>query len=122
MFKPLLKYTFLTLIWKKYRNVIVSSLLLLFAIMVIVIIHNDYVRYSEKTGEQASLAASFLLKWCLILGAIALYIVYVKIILRVKPKPNKAAKSEPQVESADAFSEIRKKGKLSSKADRIIDK
>ncbi len=92
--------------------------------MMVVIGHNDYVRYSETTGQQGQLAISFLLKWGVIVAAIIAYIVYVKLVLSVKKKPNSSNISNDINESersSNAFDNIRSKQKLSSKADKIID-
>lgn len=120
MFKPVLKYTFIAFIWKRYKGAILSALLLLLFIFLVIVIHNDYVRYSEATGQQSRLALSFLLKWSMIIGALFAYLFYIKVLLRVKPKA-KPPKSSVSSSADDAFSDIRSKDKLRSKADTIIE-
>ena len=81
MFNNLLRLTFVSYIWKRYRRLIVSTLLLFAYYWLVGKLHGDYILYSELTAKdatenatpssQAHLGYSFIIKWlALILGGV----------------------------------------------------
>jgi len=131
MLNNLLKMTAITLIWKKYRRGIVAIAILIAYCWLVAIIHQDYLSYRALAGSDDTLGLSFILKWLAWLVGFAVYFFY-------DSDPAKAAAQRPVAHSdnnihtdasdqpprgdTDAFSAIRDKKKLRSKADVVIDK
>ena len=135
MLKNLLQLTLLTVIWKRYRPVIVSTLLLFLLFWLLGQLHDDYIRYAELNDDQRFLGLSFLIKWAAYILAVAGYLLYnARFSLRfgssrdlteipVPDDKSKAdAKRERQPQDGDPFAGIRQRDKLRSRADFVIEK
>lgn len=81
MIKNIVRLTFVSYIWKRYKRLIVSTLVLFAYYWLVGKLHGDYIVYSELTAkdladeatsaDQTPLAYSFIIKWvALILGGI----------------------------------------------------
>ncbi|GLR72013.1 hypothetical protein [Agaribacter marinus] len=51
------------LLWRRYKFLIVTLLLLIVSILIVGQIHQDYVEFVQTTKEDTNLAMSFVLKW-----------------------------------------------------------
>lgn len=63
MMNQLFRITFVTFIYKRYKQTILSSGLLLLALWLIEKLHQDFVSYSQLNEDTNYLALSFGLKW-----------------------------------------------------------
>ncbi|MDJ0833365.1 MAG: hypothetical protein QNJ69_07550 [Gammaproteobacteria bacterium] len=129
MLKNLLQLTVLTVVWKRYRTVIISTLLLFLGFWLLGQLHDDYIRYSELNDDKRFLALSFFIKWSLYILAVVGYLLYnARFSLRVgsSKDPVQADSSNQSsgqpAQSADPFAEIRRRDKLRSRADFVIEK
>jgi hypothetical protein len=127
MLKNIVQLTLLSVLWKRYKNLIVSTLLMLVYFWLVGKLHQDYVSYSELNNNHEYLALSYIIKWtAFILGA-SIYLLLNSYFPRPKkPVPTKLAndpKAVPEQQgSADPFTEIRHRKKLRSRADFVIEK
>ncbi len=133
MIKNLFRITVLGFIWKRYKIVIVSTIALFIYFWLVGMLHEDFVSYSDLNDDKQYVGLSFIIKW---FAFVAGFIVYIALNSRhlnreVKPKNNSSVLSErlegvsyggKPSEHEDPFDAIRKKGKLRSKADFIIEK
>ena len=127
MLKNLVQLTLLSVVWKRYKSLIVSTLLLFVYFWLIGKLHQDFVNYSELNKDHAYLAFSFIIKWSAIILGVVIYLLYNSLFPRPKKsvravavKENKTAPD--QRVSPDPFAEIRRRKKLRSRADFIIEK
>ena len=133
MINQLLRLTFLTYIWKRYKTAIVSAVLLLLFFWVIGTLHQDYIQYAELNDDKAYLALSFLIKWLFYISGLACF-GYINWRVMGKQAPSEeqglppvseSIKSPPAAEGdapVDPFDAIRRKERLQSKADKLISK
>lgn len=124
MFKQLFRLTFVTFIWSRYKAVIVSTILLFMFFWLTHKVHADFLTYSKLQGESENIGLSFIIKWGVLIAGIVLYFIYNHLVSRYsknKPK-NKAKQVVKKAIKDDPFDEIRKKDKLKSKADFILNK
>lgn len=134
MFKFLAKSAVFSLIWNRYRKIILSTIVLFGSYFVISLMHTDYLDYAKLSQSEHNIAVSYGFKWAALLLTSA---VYYWTNVRQPPlsknnqentAPSKtsrkpqAASNAPSLKppSGDPFAEIRKKDKLSSKGDRIL--
>ena len=128
MLKNLLHITVLTLLWKKYRQLILSTLVLVAYLWLVSLLHDDYVNYSELDGDKQYLAWSFAIKWLAYLSGI---VIYLFISWRRNGKVDTentstttqtktATTSKKNNPLTDPFADIRQRDKLRSRADFII--
>lgn len=131
MIKNLLQLTLLSFIWKRYRNVIISTLVLFVFFWLVGMLHDDYVNYSRLNDDRQYLALSFFIKWLSFLIGVFIYLIYnARFSLRVSSDQasNKALSRKDkkhgthQTVQADPFEKIRQQDKLRSKADFVIQK
>ncbi len=129
MFRFLAKSALATVIFKRYRRPIVSTLVLFLAYFLIATVHGDYVDYAVTAEDRQYLWLSFVLKWALLLGVTAVYYFYNMAGLRPRaekpPAPAKAPplSAEPSPDSAvDPFAEIRRKPTLKSRGEQLLEK
>lgn len=133
MFRFLAKSALATVIWKRYRRPLGSTLALLVSYFFIAMVHSDYVDWSTTTSEHEHLWASFVVKWLALIGVTLLYYWFNSRALsshnahtetrterqantRTK-RPRAPAESHTPTAGADPFAEIRRKDKLRSRAD-----
>lgn len=139
MINNLFRITFVTFIWSRYKATIISTILLFLFFFLIGQVHQDYVSYAELNKDTANIGLSFVAKWCAFIGGSAFYIwLNVRFLAANKKQSEKAdpklrkleraikkPKKQDQtqdVKSDDPFDAIRKKDKLKSEADFIIDR
>lgn len=124
MWKSLFKLLVTSVVWTRYRSVILISLFLLIFIFMVTLIHTDYMHYVERAGQKDYIGVSFLVKWGLIIGSVIAYGLYLKWLLRVKPsKPSKHNQEEKREgQENDPFAQLRDKKKLRSQAEIVMDK
>ena len=127
MLKNLVQLTLLSVVWKRYKNVIVSTLLLFVYLWLISKLHQDYVNYSELNKDHGYLAFSFIIKWCAFILGMVIYLLFNSFYPRSKkPVQTVSIKDQKTVPDQrvlpDPFAEIRQRKKLRSRADFIIEK
>ena len=131
MINQLLRLSFITFIWKRYKALIISTLLLLLFFWIVALVHQDYSQYAQLNEDKQYLGLSFLLKWLFYGLAVSGYIYYNWLAGSTKPQqPNspstttKEASSRAPLDSNknDPFEHLRNKKQLKSKADQVIDK
>ncbi|HEY7883815.1 MAG TPA: hypothetical protein VIC08_02595 [Cellvibrionaceae bacterium] len=132
MFRFLAKSALATVLFKRYRRTIISTLLLFAAYFFISMIHGDYVSYATSADDKQFLWISFLLKWALLIGLSLLYYFYNARLLDNSPKPpekslpaktakrDQAPDGETNSKVADPFEAIRQKDKLQTRGDVFL--
>ncbi|MUH71925.1 hypothetical protein [Psychrosphaera haliotis] len=148
MFQHIARWTFLITVWKKYKGQLLSTLAYLFALLLVSLVHKDYLDYVATANEgQSFIASSFFIKWIAYLALTGFYIYIFSSFSKTKKQghqnlsflkkfaktsnntsttfDNEELKSKkgPHTKSnnEDPFSNIRNKSKLRSEADLIID-
>lgn len=133
MIKNIVKITLLNYLWKKYKAVIVSTVVLFFYFWLVGKLHEDYVSYSHLNNDTNNLGLSFVLKWLCFLVGLGLYLlvnarqnrkesVLEKMSSTAEKGNAKTAAEASSSSSADPFQHLREKEKLRSKADVIIER
>lgn len=126
-----------TYIWKRYKKIILSTLALFVGYFLINSIHNDYLDYQTRSGNNAQLLFSYAIKWFLLSLVTGLYY-YLNIHKSLSFNPENKTKnthkantqaqststhsSSTSAEQPDPFAHIRKKQNLRSRADIEMDK
>lgn len=146
MWNKLINIVLSGLLWRRYKFLIVSLLVLLLSVWVSGRIHLDYIEFA-KTAEQSDfLGWSFLIKWAVWIGLFIVFFVvnnwYNKrkekqqiieeskssvisqFLTKKRPASNKASGTEhvSTEHQSDPFAHLREKEKLRSYAEVIIDK
>lgn len=137
MIKNLVHLTLLTVIWKKYRSMILSTLVLFGYFFLVSMLHEDYLNYTELNQEQQYLGLSFIVKWLAFLLGLLVYLSFNFGFLwrkqekkdgkpintpRSKPHQGHEQKDSPATASkSDPFADIRNRDKLRSRADFLIE-
>lgn len=129
MFKQVFRVAFVTLIWKQYKQLIVSTLLLFFYLFLVGSIHSDFLKHAEMQDEAVNAGLSFIYKWIAFIGGVVAYFLY----HYVRNKKVREDKVDPKAqqqellqeldeleESDDPFANIRKREKLRGRADFMI--
>lgn len=62
------------LLWRRYKFMIVSLIILIACIFIVGQIHDDYLAYAQTSGEAVSVGASFIVKWLIWIVGFALFI------------------------------------------------
>ncbi len=148
MIKNLFRITLASYIWKQYKAIIISTLILFVYFWLVGKLHADFISYSELNNDKRYIGASFIVKWLLfIFGVIFYFFVNVRYSDskgNKQGKEDKYGKENPESSintfginknnspdlqsntksptSKDPFEEIRRKNKLKSSADIIIEK
>lgn len=110
-------YTF----WKKQKVGIIYSFIFITALVLTGWIHDDYLAYAASSDVSTGL--SFFIKWMAYLLSITAYLALMSRLIDkrsgiIEAKPNK---DPTQNDPEDAcFDDIKKKGKLVTKADSIL--
>ncbi|MEM7360895.1 MAG: hypothetical protein AAF431_17525 [Pseudomonadota bacterium] len=140
MFKQIFRLTFITLVWKQYKHVIVSTVILFAYLWLVGSVHADYLSYAEMQEDDSLAGASFLMKWAAFIVGVVVYIGFHW--LRGRKEKKSEAKSGPvfspksgkidsfnsvkskdgQVEEIDPFAEIRAREKLRTRAEIMMEK
>lgn len=121
MFKQLFKLTFITLVWSRYKAVIVSTLLLFAFFWLTHKIHADFLTYSELKNSQDNLGISYFIKWAVLISGIFVYFLYNHFARKKGKHKPKNKTSTSYDEKNDPFAEIRKKDKLTAKPGFTLD-
>lgn len=121
MWNSLLKLSVVSYVWKRYRRTLIGFPLLLLYFWGVGLIHEDFIAYITLDGGKQGVAWSFIVKWLLILAGIVVFILLHLngVVTSAHSTDNVEPPSVDDVEQ-DAFSRIRKKDKLRSKADVIL--
>lgn len=93
MFKQAFRFAFVAVIWKQYKAVIVSTLLLFTYLFLISWIHSDYIASAQLENQTTGLGRSFLIKWAAFGGGLGMYFLYHWVRTRLKRRQPKAPKS-----------------------------
>lgn len=143
MIKQALRLAIIAGLWKRYKATIVSIVLLLTYLLMLSIVHGEFLDYSQSIGSKQNVGLSFIVKWllgCSGLGVFFLYHFYWRNWFdkrRYKPekpktqseaKKNKAA-AELKANAAaqalatepDPFQSLRDKPSLRSRADIALE-
>ena len=127
MFKQVFRVAFVTLIWKQYKHIIVSTIILFAFLFLVGNLHADFLKHAELQGNKTGLGLSFVYKWLAFALGVGLYFTYHYL------RTNRTSKKSPKgkiathkamdqgVDDEDPFSNIRAKKKLRSRADFLID-
>lgn len=140
MFNKVLQITLLGFIWKRYSKLIVTTIFLFAYFWIVSRIHTDYLKFAELNDGNENIGFSFILKWIAFLTGVGIYALFntyhklPKIVPNNNPgsgnsnltkinNKNTSTKVTPDStdNKSDPFSELRKKDKLRSKAEIIID-
>ena len=139
MFKQIFRIAFVSLIWKQYKAIIISTVVLFAYLWLIGSVHSDYLNYAELQEDKSLAGRSFILKWAALSSGVLLYIAYH--VLRGSRNRQKSSSSSSSIKGAalsgtlvdqpkgvnnsnypDPFAEIRTKKKLRTRAEIAIDK
>lgn len=127
MFKQVFRLTFVTFIWKHYKRLIVSTILLFAFLWFVGYAHSEYLNYASQQ-EISSVHQSFFFKWGAQIIGVACYLLFHfmmpsrKKIKKGKNKEKASSINEPVPGEPDPFDVIRQKEKLRSRAEMMIDK
>jgi hypothetical protein len=127
MLKNILHLTLLGVLWKRYKSIIISTMLLFVYFWLVSKLHQDYVSYSELNKDHEFLALSFFIKWCAFFIGVVIYLFFNSFYPRAA-KPDRSKVDQVKKEAAekpttpDPFNEIRQKPRLRSRADFVIEK
>ena len=121
MFKTL-KSLGQTLLLIKFYNFIKPSLpglgILFLAIVLILYAHSEYISWVEISGRKVFLGYSYLLKNILIIISIIAFYIYARGQQKKSPKVEKIT---PEEEKYDGYDDLRKKEKLKTEYERILE-
>jgi len=94
MMNQIFRITFVTFIYKRYKQTILSSALLLFVLWLIEKVHQDFVSYSQLNEDTSYLALSFGLKWLTFICVTGLYTAWNLVFKKESFKKDKLSKEE----------------------------
>lgn len=131
IFKQVFRVAFVALIWKQYKAVIISTLLLFGYLFLVGSIHADFLTHTELQNDTSGSGLSFLYKWLAFALGTGVYFLFHYFRGRAKrktenptggllrSKTKKPSKTSQQVsnDEDDPFAAIRERKKLRSKAD-----
>ena len=132
VFKQVFRLAFITFIWKQYKAWIVSTVILLASLFIIGQVHADLLQVWELNKDTSYTSVSLLYKWSAYIACISIYCCYHMFRQKKPPKNSTKVAKEEQKQlkkeladlppSEDPFSEIRKRNKLRSRSDFLLDK
>ncbi|RBP48688.1 hypothetical protein [Arenicella xantha] len=123
IFKQVFRIAFVTLIWKQYKHIIVSTFLLFAYLFLVSSIHSDFLTHTVLKEDKSGSGLSFVYKWLAFAAGIGAYFFYHSLRSRLtkQTKPPAAVKetsvNAPTVDPDDPFNAIRARKKLRSRAD-----
>ena len=106
---------------KFYRLVkpsLVGFVILFLTIVLILYAHSEYISWVEISGRKIFLGYSYLLKNILIIISIIAFYIYARRQKKISPKVEKIT---PEEEKYDGFDSLRKKEKLKTEYERILE-
>ncbi len=124
VFKQIFRVAFIALIWKQYKGLIISTVLLVAYLLLVGSVHDDYLTHSRLQNDTAGSGMSFVYKWVAYAIGIALYFGFHALRGIRGPKEDlsekaKQANKDAKSDSDDPFAAIREKKTLRSRADFI---
>ncbi len=128
MLNQLLKFTVITSIWFWLKPRWRALLAFVVSIVIITVLHREYVNYVEISGNQTFLVWSYILKWSALLICILVYWLVsawgigVKKSAATKSEPGLAKPVQKQEGPDDGFDFIRRKKRLNSQAEKLLGK
>lgn len=135
MFKQIFRITFVTFVWKQYKRLIISTLLLFAFLWLVGSIHDDYLNYVATQNDDRLAGQSYIIKWAALVGGVMLYMAYHwSRSVRAKSGKDKEQKGKlknmPEINSfsddpegaEDPFQALRTKKKLRSRAEIMTEK
>lgn len=127
MFKQLFRLTFVTFIWKQYKRLIVSTLLLFSYLWFVGFAHGEYLNFASRQAEQNAIGLSFFIKWGAMIFGVVSYFAYYFFASRLRSTKSIAKSDNKQnqdfsADQDDPFDHIRNKEKLRSRAEIVMDK
>lgn len=128
MLNQILKFTLFSsiLLWLRPRW---RGLLALCALVILVhVLHGEYLNYVELSGERAFLVWSYVLKWAVLVSGVVVYLLLTVFSSRNAPSGTEklAHRKRPPENSGvaevadDGFDFLRQKGQLESRAEKLI--
>lgn len=124
MFKHILKYTLLTVVWKRYRVAIIATVFLFMYFWLVGKIHSDFILYSEVKDTENHIGFSFFVKWLSYLFGLCIYLAFIFLKSDASEKKFRQNKipDSTVASTIDPFESVRSKQKLKSRSDQIIEK
>ncbi|MCV6614267.1 MAG: hypothetical protein OIF35_04760 [Cellvibrionaceae bacterium] len=134
MINQLLRVAILAGIWRRYKGVIISTLLLFGFWFLLSFLHGEYIDFASNTGSDSHIGLSFFIKWGLGITALLVYGVYhyIGALHQIqaaedaraaqqprqtqKPKPPQPGDGDYRAEQ-DPFAQLRDKPRLRSRGD-----
>ena len=131
MLNQLLKFTLFTSAWLWLKPRWRGLLAIIVFVLLVNILHQEYLDYVSISEDKAMLVWSFVVKWGLIIIGVLLY--FFSATLGGKPAQAKTGKVKAGTEAApqagnadesgdDGFNFLREKKTLHSKADKLLDR
>lgn len=132
MLNQLLKFTLFTTVWLWLKPRWRGLLALAVFVLMVNILHSEYLDYVELSGEKQHLVWSFAIKWALIILGLAVYALATSLMGKpAATSKKKAGKKVPDSKAAtgddgtkpagdDGFDFLRKKKVLETRADKLI--
>jgi len=128
MFNQLLKITLVTTVWFWLKPRWRGLLLLGVFVVLVNILHSEYLDYVQISGDQVFLVWSYVVKWAALALSFLVYFLFGAIGVKVKPPV--VSKEEPKAlnpadstqNKNDGFDFLRNKKHLKSRADKIIER
>jgi len=127
MLNQILKFTVLTSIWLWLKPRWRALLAFIVSLVIINVLHREYVNYVEISGNQDFLVWSYILKWSAMLICILAYLLVSAWGISSKKIPpakvaNEPVKLAPKIEGQDdGFDFLRRKKKLNSQAEKLLE-
>ena len=128
MFNQLLKITVFTTIWFWLKPRWRGFLALAVFVLLVNVLHREYLGYVEISDNQGFLVWSYILKWGTLLTGLVTYLICSSVGIKTVPKKrSQKAQIESTSESSiqgvdDGFNFLRDKIHLQSQADKLIDR
>lgn len=128
MLNQLLKFTLVTTVWfwlkPRWRGLLALSLF----VVLVNVLHNEYLDYVQISGDQMFLVWSYVVKWALLTLSFLAYFLFGAVGVKIKaPAETKTAPKSLDVTTNnrnknDGFDFLRNKKHLQSRADKIIER
>ena len=127
IFKQVFRIAFVTLIWKQYKHLIVSTFLLFAYLFLVSSIHSDFLTHTVLKEDKSGSGVSFVYKWLAFAVGVGAYFFYHNVRARLIAKrksttktgasPKKMSDVSQAIDPDDPFAEIRERKKLRSRSD-----
>lgn len=124
MFKQVFRLTFVTFIWKHYKRLIVSTVLLFAYLWFVGYAHAEYLQYANQ-DQSISVGQSFFIKWAALILGVGVYLLFHFLAPSRKQKKESDKPievHEPKPGEPDPFDAIREKDSLRSRAEIVLEK